>query len=105
MFFDSERIAERKIQEALDEGVFENLPGKGKPLELDDSPLEVRILKNAGVPPDWILLAKEVEQTRVHASRLWTRLEREYARRRALADVPPPGTDPAEQRRRFTRWH
>jgi hypothetical protein len=29
-------VAERKIQEAMDEGLFDNLPGMGRPLELDD---------------------------------------------------------------------
>ncbi len=58
-------LAERKIEEALARGDLADLPGAGRPLELDDDPLvpeEVRmayrILKNAGfVPP-------EVEQVR-----------------------------------------
>jgi len=52
-------IAERKIAEAIARGEFDNLPGAGKPLELDDDalvPEELRvanrILRNAGfVPP------------------------------------------------------
>jgi hypothetical protein len=53
-------IAERKIAEALARGELENLPGEGRPLELDDDALvpqdlrlAYRILKNAGfVPPE-----------------------------------------------------
>lgn len=53
-------IAEERIQEAMRRGDFDNLPGAGKPLELDDDllvPAEVRaayrILKNSGyVPPE-----------------------------------------------------
>ena len=53
-------IAERKIAEALARGELENLPGAGRPLELDDDALipeelraAYRILKNAGfVPPE-----------------------------------------------------
>jgi hypothetical protein len=53
-------IAERKIAEALARGEFDNLPGEGRPLELDDDALipeelraAYRILKNAGfVPPE-----------------------------------------------------
>lgn len=55
-----ERLAERKIQEAMQDGAFDNLPGRGQPLPLDDDaavPEELRtaykILKNAGfVPPE-----------------------------------------------------
>jgi len=55
-----ESIAERRIGEAVANGELDNLPGAGKPLELDDDPLvpeelrlAYRILKNAGyVPPE-----------------------------------------------------
>ena len=54
-----ELLAERKIEEAIARGDFNDLPGAGRPLELDDDPLvpedlrvAYRILKNAGyVPP------------------------------------------------------
>jgi hypothetical protein len=53
-------IAERRIAEALERGELANLPGEGRPLELDDDALvpedlrlAYRILKNAGfVPPE-----------------------------------------------------
>jgi hypothetical protein len=55
-----EFIAEQKIAEAIANGDFDDLPGSGKPLELDDDTLvpedlrlAYRILKNAGfVPPE-----------------------------------------------------
>jgi len=55
-----ELLAERKIEEAITRGEFNDLPGAGRPLELDDDPLvpedlraAYRILKNAGyVPPE-----------------------------------------------------
>jgi len=55
-----EFIAEQKITDAISRGEFENLPGEGKPLALDDDSLvpedlrlAYRILKNAGfVPPE-----------------------------------------------------
>jgi hypothetical protein len=53
-----EPIAERRIAEAVANGELDNLPGAGKPLELDDDalvPEELRmahrILKNAGYAP------------------------------------------------------
>ena len=48
-------VAERKIEEAMAEGVFDNLPGLGKPVQLEDlsnMPSDMRmaytILKNSG---------------------------------------------------------
>src|SRR5579862_1852695 len=61
-------IAERKIQEAMEDGLFDNLPGKGKPLILDDDPLTPahlrlthHVLKNANVVPEWVALEKEID--------------------------------------------
>jgi hypothetical protein len=55
-----ELLAEGKIEEAIARGEFDDLPGAGRPLDLDDDPLmpedlrvAYRILKNAGyVPPE-----------------------------------------------------
>lgn len=56
---DSFRIAEERIKKALEEGMFDNLPGAGKPLpkdELEHLPPElrmpVRMMKNAGFTPE-----------------------------------------------------
>jgi hypothetical protein len=61
------RIAERKICEAMEEGLFENLPGKGKPLDFEDETwlpedlrVAYRVLKNAGHIPREIELRKEI---------------------------------------------
>jgi hypothetical protein len=60
-------IAEGKIREAMLNGEFNNLPNRGKPLNLDDMahiPEELRagysILKNAGVLPEEMELKKEI---------------------------------------------
>lgn len=65
--FDS--IVEQRIQEAMKEGKFKDVPGYGKPLDLaDDSniPEELRmsykVLKNAGVVPKEIELNVEVKR-------------------------------------------
>lgn len=55
-----QRLAEQRIQEAMDEGAFEDLPGQGAPLALEDDsmvPEELRtayrLLKNSGhLPPE-----------------------------------------------------
>lgn len=66
-----ERIAEAKIREAMQRGEFDNLPGQGKPLELEDLsrvPEEWRlsyiILKNAGFLPEEAQIKKEIYSLR-----------------------------------------
>jgi hypothetical protein len=63
-----EIIAEDRIQEAIESGVFDNLPGKGKPLDLDEyfnTPANERVgmslLKNARFVPVEVELLKEIE--------------------------------------------
>lgn len=60
-------IAEERIREADREGKFANLPGKGKPLVLDDDALvpeelrmAFRMLKNAGMIPEEMQLRKDM---------------------------------------------
>ena len=61
-------IADRKIQEAMEEGAFENLSGRGQPLPLEEDPFEDpslrmahRLLRNNGFAPGWIEESKEIE--------------------------------------------
>lgn len=62
-----QRLAEQRILEAQRNGEFDNLPGKGKPLELEDLswvPQDLRIaykvLKNARVLPPEAELLKDI---------------------------------------------
>jgi len=60
MFAALNELIEQRIDEARRQGVFEDLPGAGRPLDLDDDRMVAeelraafRILKNAGfVPPE-----------------------------------------------------
>lgn len=70
MFPGFEKIVEQRIQKARQEGVFDNLPGAGKPLALEedghipeDLRLAYKILKNAGCLPPEIELRKEILRT------------------------------------------
>ena len=53
-------LAERRLQEAVSRGEFDDLPGQGRPLDLDEDPLipedlrlAYRILRIAGfIPPE-----------------------------------------------------
>ncbi len=62
-----EKIADEKIREAMRQGEFDDLPGKGKPLRLEDDshlPQDIRlahkILKNANCIPPELELRKEI---------------------------------------------
>ena len=59
---------EEQIRRAMEEGKFADLPGKGKPLKLEDDPhadpewqLAFRMLKEAGFSLPWIEELKEIE--------------------------------------------
>lgn len=47
-------------EEQLKKGAFDNLPGKGKPLEIQSGEVLSSILKNANVLPGWLLLQNEI---------------------------------------------
>lgn len=62
------RNADEKIKEAIARGEFDNLPGHGRPLDLDAyfaTPEDLRmgysLLKNAEIIPEEMELLKEIE--------------------------------------------
>lgn len=65
------KIAERKIEEAIEQGELDDLPLAGKPLRLDDLdgvPEELRsafrVLKNANVLPEEVQLQQQMSELR-----------------------------------------
>lgn len=63
-----EALVEQRIKQAQQEGRFDNLEGRGKPLKFEDQnvPEELRlahkILKNAGFLPPEVALRKKITQ-------------------------------------------
>ncbi|NTV34996.1 MAG: DUF1992 domain-containing protein [Deltaproteobacteria bacterium] len=64
-----EKIVEQRIKEAMEKGEFDDLPGKGKPLPLEDDShvpedlrLAYKVLKNADCLPPELLEKKEILQ-------------------------------------------
>lgn len=62
-----DQIAEGRIEEAIESGAFDNLPGTGEPLALDDDSMvpeqlrtAYRILKNSGHLPQEITVHSEI---------------------------------------------
>jgi Domain of unknown function (DUF1992) len=67
MSFD--QIVEALIKEAMERGEFDNLPGRGKPIDLTEyfeTPEEIRlansVLKNAGMTSHEVELLKEIAE-------------------------------------------
>jgi DnaJ family protein C protein 28 len=77
-----ESLAEKMLREAIENGEFDDLPGKGEPLDLKENPFEDpdlrvvhRLLRNAGFAPAWIEERKDIdaefEAARTKLSRAW----------------------------------
>ncbi len=82
-----EKVAERKIREAMERGEFDRLEGKGRPLQFEDDsfiPPDLRmaykVLKNAGFLPPELLAEKEIHE----AEDLLAHLDDEEERYRQL---------------------
>ena len=94
-------ISER-IENAMKDGAFDNLPGKGKPLVWDDNPNEPvdlrmanKLLKNNDLTPSWIadrkailadvdVLRADIMRTWQRTRQVWPDTEREW--NRAIAE-------------------
>jgi hypothetical protein len=87
-----EKSVDEKIKEAIATGAFDNLPGKGKPLDLGAyfaTPEHLRmsysILKNADIIPEEMELLKQIQKLEKSLESCITRIE-EQAVRRQLSD-------------------
>ncbi|GAB2300644.1 hypothetical protein Dimus_034679 [Dionaea muscipula] len=77
-------VVEQRIWQSMEEGHFENLPGKGKPLDLATNPHAdpaedtlYRILSKNGCAPEWVELNKEIRtkvaEWRLELKKAWTK--------------------------------
>ncbi|MBI5304849.1 MAG: DUF1992 domain-containing protein [Chloroflexi bacterium] len=86
---DWEAGVEKTIREAMERGEFDNLPGKGKPLDLSVNPhtpedwqLAYKIMRDAGVAPDWVEQGKEIRAA-LDALSKWVDEQARWQRARA----------------------
>ncbi len=90
-------LAERRILAAMERGEFDNLPGRGRPLQWRENPLvppdwrlAFDLLARAGLAPEWIMRQAEI---RADLSALRERYAQERCwmeeRRVILAAMPP----------------
>jgi hypothetical protein len=95
-------LAEQKLAEAERDGLLRDLPGAGRPLDLDGDPLipedlrmAYRILKNAGFVPPEVTTLREVGElealVRREAGEARDRAQRRLALLRAQLDASGPG--------------
>ena len=77
-----ESLMEKKLREAIENGEFDDLPGKGEAIDLRENPFEDpdlrvvhRLLRNAGFAPAWIAERKDIdaefEAARTKLLRAW----------------------------------
>ena len=75
-------LVEQRIKEAMDNGVFDNLPGAGKPLNLNQNPYQepgqewaFDWLKRNNFAPEWIernkAIERELETARIRLEAAW----------------------------------
>ncbi|HZS44041.1 MAG TPA: DUF1992 domain-containing protein [Blastocatellia bacterium] len=76
-------IALKRIEEAMERGEFDNLPGKGQPLDLSEDPFEHpemrmanRVLRNAGVAPPEVSLRRELAELKEQLRKSKSEIER-----------------------------
>lgn len=104
-------VAERKIQDWIRTGGAEKLTLAGQPLDLDENPflkqeyrLAFKILKNADMAPDWIMLGNDIEDARTALRELVRRFHVDLRHERArLREAAPDAAHRVEERIRRRR--
>lgn len=65
------RLADKRVEDAMAEGKFDNLPGRGEPIEIDEAPADenaralwwaLRIMRQNDFVPDEVRWRKAVDQ-------------------------------------------
>lgn len=96
---------DKAIRKAMEEGQMDNLPGEGKPLNLDNDlntpdelKLAYKILKDNDLAPDWMLTGRELAEREKKL--------RDQVRRAANAyQASLTDTDPAARVRAERAWN
>lgn len=83
-----EKHVEKMIKEAMERGEFDNLAGRGRPVDLTDyfsTPEDMRIghkiLKDANIVPEELELLRETESLKAELARCSTEEEKRKIRR------------------------
>jgi hypothetical protein len=83
---------DRQIRKAMEDGDFDNLPGEGKPLDLqedestpDELRLAYKILRDNDLAPDWIMQGQDIDKK---AEDILKRLRKAADAYRAAINIP-----------------
>jgi hypothetical protein len=105
-----ENWIDRQIRDAQERGEFDNLAGKGQPLDLTPNPfaqdreMAFKILKDAGYAPEWIELDRAIRAKLQGARKVLSRSrEQREARLKELADHSGKWAV-AERQRALASW-
>ena len=86
----------KQIEEAMERGEFEDLPGKGKPLKLDTNPfltpqarMANRLRKENDFAPRWVEIEKEIKQEKAQLERILINLKARRERLVAIVEQYP----------------
>jgi DnaJ family protein C protein 28 len=81
-----EPVVDRMIREAMERGEFDDLKGKGTPIDLSENPFEDpdvrtahRLLRNAGFAPAWLEERKDIDAEFLRARTTLERAKALYA--------------------------
>lgn len=105
-------VIEEKIAEARERGEFDDLPGTGQPLRIQENPLAgdwelaFHVLENAEMAPPWMEMSREVQEGMAELAALRERTARYLADQRAQAGGAdrPAEPDPAPHLESPPRW-
>jgi DnaJ family protein C protein 28 len=111
-----ESLVDQKIREAMEQGEFDNLPGKGKPIDTSENPFEDpelrlahRMLRNAGFAPSWIEERKDIdaefETARTNLARAWQLFQKAGADARWEKSLFAFRQKATELNRRIAAWN
>jgi len=118
-----ESLIDQKIREAMEQGEFDNLSGKGAPIDLSENPFEDpdwrtahRLLRNAGLAPSWIEESKDIDAelvvARTNLARVWMILQNargsefeKSAEARLVKSLKAFRAQAAQLNRRIAAWN
>ena len=88
---------DRQLQELLESGQLEDLPGAGEPLDLSGNPFEPndmrvanKLMRDNNVSPEWVSLGKALEEKKHNLSAKVRRAKSEYERALGAANSAHP---------------
>ena len=101
-------LVSQRIEDAMRRGLFDNLPGKGRPLDLERNPyvsadqqMALNLLKNNDLIPEWIAARREVLAAR---DRLRAELQQAVGAIRNQMDNAPDSDERIRLNQAWKQW-